>query len=157
MGMEIYKKHVIAALLSLLSFRRFEEYKLTVSKWEVNYLVWMLSVKLLYLFQSVVELRKLIRPRDGSKFIPPHSVSMKKILLFKVTGEGTNLCMQQSKINTKNYWVYYRVWFLFPCLNWVGMILKAMSGNIFRPHVLCLTTQGATIPYNICNLEEKPF
>lgn len=39
---------------------------------QLCYLVGMLSVELLYVFQSVVELSKLIWSRDGSELVSPH-------------------------------------------------------------------------------------
>lgn len=44
----------------------------------VNYLIRVLSVKLLYVFQSVVELCKLIWSGDCTKFIFSHSVIEEK-------------------------------------------------------------------------------
>lgn len=69
MGMEICRKD------NRNQFQRPDvRFQLTIWNQKNKYFIWMLSVELLYLFESVVELCKLIWSWDGCKFVSPHSV-----------------------------------------------------------------------------------
>lgn len=69
MGMEICRKD------NRNQFQRPDvRFQLTFWNQKNKYFIGMLSVELLYLFESVVELCKLIWSWDGCKFVSPHSV-----------------------------------------------------------------------------------
>lgn len=69
MGMEICRKD------NRNQFQRPDvRFQLTFWNQKNKYFIGMLSVELLYLFESVVELCKLIWSWDGWKFVSPHSV-----------------------------------------------------------------------------------